>query len=93
MKMIVVLLLMLSASKVSAADDLVLKHGVKFDHKRHQTERVGNCTVCHDQNVGKIAGFGKEWAHKRCIIYHDLLIEGHNTNCGACHMTMGSLKR
>ncbi len=93
MKKIVVVLLMLSASGVSAEDVLVFKHGVKFDHKGHQTEKVGNCTVCHDESVGKIPGFGKEWAHKRCIICHDLLNEGRNTNCGACHLTMGSLKR
>ncbi|HIJ86425.1 MAG TPA: cytochrome c3 family protein [Desulfuromonadales bacterium] len=93
MKMIAVLVLILSASKVSAADDLIFKHGVKFDHKGHQTEKVGNCMACHDENVGKIAGFGKEWAHKRCIICHDLLNEGRNTSCGACHLTMGSLQR
>ncbi len=93
MKTIIVLLLMLSATTVSAADDPVLKHGVKFDHKGHQTKKVGNCTACHDESVGKIAGFGKEWAHKRCVICHDLLNEGRNTNCGACHVTMGSLKR
>ena len=93
MKMIAVLLSILSAATLAAADDLILKHGVKFDHKSHQTERVGNCTVCHDDTVGKIPGFGREWAHKRCIICHDLLNEGRNTNCGGCHVTMGSLKR
>ena len=93
MKMIAVLLLILSAATLAAAEDLIFKHGVKFDHKGHQTENVGNCTVCHDDTVGKIPGFGREWAHKRCIICHDLLNEGRNTNCAACHMTMGSLKR
>ena len=93
MKMIAVLLSILSAATLAAADDLILKHGVKFDHKGHQTGNVGNCTVCHDDTVGKIPGFGREWAHKRCIICHNLLNEGRNTNCGACHVTMGSLKK
>ena len=84
--------LLLLASYSFAADILILKHGVRFDHKGHQSEKVGNCSVCHDESVGKIAGFGKEWAHKRCIICHDLLNEGRNTNCGTCHLTMGSLK-
>ena len=93
MKMNFVILLMLLASYSFAEDVLILKHGVKFDHKGHQTEKVGNCTVCHDESVGKIPGFGKEWAHRRCVICHDLLNEGHNTKCGACHLTMGFLKQ
>ena len=91
-KIIIVILLMLFATNVSATDVHILKHGVEFDHKGHQTEKVGNCTVCHDESIGKIKDFGKEWAHKRCIICHDLLNEGRNTNCGVCHKTMGSLK-
>ena len=92
MKKIVVILLFLSAYDAFAADVLILKHGVKFDHKGHQSDSVGNCTVCHDENVGKILGFGKEWAHSRCVICHNLLNEGRNTKCGACHLTMGFLK-
>ena len=92
MKKLVVILLFLSAYDVFAADVLVLKHGVKFDHKGHQTDNVGNCAVCHDESIGKIPGFGKEWAHRRCVICHDLLNEGRNTKCGACHLTMGFLK-
>ncbi len=93
MKKLVVILLFLSAYDAFAADVLILKHGVKFDHKGHQTEKVGNCTVCHDESVGKIPGFGKEWAHRRCVICHDLLADGRNTKCGACHLTMGFLKQ
>lgn len=89
MKKVFAVVLLLLASYSFAADILIFKHGVKFDHKGHQTEKVGNCTVCHDENVGKIPGFGKEWAHKRCVICHDLLIEGRHTNCGACHLMMG----
>jgi Cytochrome c7 and related cytochrome c len=92
MKKVVGILLILSAYNISASDVLALKYGVKFDHKGHQTEKAGNCTVCHDESVGKIPGFGKEWAHKRCILCHDLLSDGRNTKCGACHLTMGFLK-
>ena len=93
MKKMVVILLFLSAYDAFAADVLILKHGVKFDHKGHQTEKVGNCTVCHDESVGNIPGFGKEWAHRRCIICHDLLNDGRNTRCSACHLTIGFLKQ
>ena len=90
-KVFAVVLLLLATYSFAEEDILVFKHGVKFDHKGHQSEKVGNCTVCHDEKVGKITGFSKEWAHRRCIICHDLITEGRNTNCGACHLTMGSL--
>lgn len=76
-----------------AADVLMLRHGVEFNHKRHQIEKVGVCTVCHDEQVGKIRGFGKEWAHKNCINCHNLHNEGRPVNCGGCHKTMGLLKQ
>jgi hypothetical protein len=92
MKKMFAIVLVLFASNIFAADVLIFKHGVEFDHKGHQTQKVGNCIACHEVTVGKIDGFGKEWAHKNCIICHNLLGEGRNTNCGVCHKTMGSLK-
>ena len=92
MKKLVIILLLL-ASYSFAGDILMLKHGVEFDHKGHQTEKVGMCTVCHDERIGKIEGFGKEWAHKHCISCHNLYNEGRPANCGGCHKTMGLLKQ
>lgn len=83
------IILILVASNSFAADILIFKHGVLFDHKGHQSERVGVCTVCHNEPVGKIDGFGKEWAHKNCINCHILLNKGLPDNCGGCHRTMG----
>ena len=90
---VVVTILVLLAPNVYAADVLMFKNGVEFDHKGHQIQRVGNCIACHEGDVGKIAGFGKEWAHRNCIFCHNLLNEGRNTNCAVCHKTMSSLNR
>ena len=92
-----VLILLLIASVSGAADIITFKNGMVFDHKGHQTDRVGKCFVCHDnvsvsedgKNVtttepGKIRGFGKEWAHKYCTDCHDLFGEGP-TACPDCH--------
>jgi len=87
MNKIIAIALVLFASNLFAADVLVFEHGVKFDHKGHQTKKVGNCNVCHEENVGKIVGFGKEWAHSNCILCHDLLNEGRSTDCSVCHKT------
>lgn len=88
MKMFVVVLGLLAAN--STADEiLLLKHGVEFNHKLHQAEKVGICSVCHEESVGKIKGFGREWAHRRCINCHDLHNEGRPANCGGCHKTIG----
>jgi hypothetical protein len=82
---------------VFAADVVTFKNGVSFNHKKHQTDRVGKCFVCHnnvsvsnDEKIvtttipGKIKGFGKEWAHKNCIDCHDLFGEGP-VKCKDCH--------
>lgn len=92
MKTIPLISLALLASNSFAEDSLMFKHGVEFNHKGHQTEKVGDCSVCHEDPVGKIKGFGKEWAHKNCIICHELNNEGRPGNCGGCHKTLGSLK-
>jgi len=85
------------ASSAYAADVVQLKNGMTFNHKLHQTERVGKCFVCHENvsvspdgkvvtttNPGKIKGFGKEWAHKYCKDCHDLFGEGP-VECTGCH--------
>jgi hypothetical protein len=90
-------LLLCVQSGALAADVVEFKNGMTFNHKLHQTERVGKCFVCHDNvsvskdgktvtttNPGKISGFGKEWAHKYCTDCHDLFGEGPVT-CTDCH--------
>lgn len=98
MKKLILMLTFISSSAV-AADIISLKNGMTFDHKGHQTEKVGKCYVCHDNMAmsddgkkcvttapGKIAGFGKEWAHKYCKDCHDLYGEGP-VSCNDCHKT------
>ena len=81
---VVLLCMVLTATSAFAGDILVFRKGVEFNHVKHQTERVGICAVCHEQQIGKIADFGKRWAHKNCVDCHDLYKEGP-TNCGGCH--------
>lgn len=96
MKMLI-LILVLIASNALASDIIEFKNGMTFNHKLHQTEKVGICNVCHnnvsvsadEKNVtttepGKIKGFGKEWAHKNCTDCHDLFGEGP-VKCNDCH--------
>ncbi|OGU24214.1 MAG: hypothetical protein A2X85_12630 [Geobacteraceae bacterium GWF2_54_21] len=96
MKKLVMMLMLISSSAV-ASDIINFKNGMVFNHKGHQTERVGKCYVCHDnvsvsadgKNVtttapGKIKGFGKEWAHKYCTDCHELFGEGP-VECKDCH--------
>lgn len=82
----VLLLIMLLISSTSFAEDiLVFKNGMKFNHTKHQTEKVGICSACHEKEPAeKIAGFGKEWSHKNCIECHDTFKEGP-TDCKGCH--------
>ena len=96
MKKLIVFLTLI-ASSAAASDIIVFKNGMTFNHKGHQTEKVGNCYVCHDNvsvaektNVvttsipGKIKGFGKEWSHKYCTDCHELFSEGP-VACNDCH--------
>jgi len=92
MNSIVVIVAALFVAVSFSPDIIKFKHGVEFDHKGHQTEKVGSCTVCHGKHIGKIDGFGKEWAHTYCIDCHKLHNEGRPANCAGCHKTMGSLK-
>ncbi|HXE97840.1 MAG TPA: cytochrome c3 family protein [Dongiaceae bacterium] len=82
----IAIVLALLASNSFASDVLKFKLGVEFDHKGHQTARVGACTVCHEGQTGKIKEFGKDWAHKNCISCHTLHKKG--IPCGGCHKTM-----
>ena len=83
MKTLLVLLLLLSTT-VYAEEILNLKKGVEFNHEKHSTDWVGICNVCHFREEGKIANFGKRWAHKNCIDCHDLYKKGP-TGCQGCH--------
>lgn len=86
-----------SVTSVFAADVITFKNGITFNHKEHQSERVGKCFVCHDNvtvskdgssvttaRPGRIKGFGKEWAHTYCTDCHDLFGEGP-VSCKDCH--------
>jgi hypothetical protein len=88
---------MFIASTAVAADIIEFKNGMIFNHKMHQSDRVGKCFVCHDNvsvsedgkkvtttNPGKIKGFGKVWAHKYCTDCHDVFGEGP-VECKGCH--------
>ncbi|MBK5275530.1 MAG: cytochrome c3 family protein [Desulfuromonadales bacterium] len=80
----VLLVVALLTQNAFAADVIEFKHNVEFDHQSHKMDKVGKCVVCHEQKPGKIAGFGKTWAHKNCIDCHDLYQEGPR-RCGGCH--------
>lgn len=57
---------------------------VTFNHKQHQ-ERLQDCTKCHaSKEGGKIAGFGKDVAHKTCKGCHTEMKKGP-TSCKDCH--------
>lgn len=71
------------AGSAFAADVIDLKRGVKFTHKQH-SEVVNDCTKCHAGEPGKIADFGKDWAHKSCKGCHTELKKGP-TSCKGCH--------
>jgi predicted CXXCH cytochrome family protein len=84
MKKITLIVLGLCVANAYAADTITFKGGVVFNHRKHQYEKVGVCSVCHEKAPGKIAGFDKEWAHKYCIECHDTFDEGP-TKCEGCH--------
>jgi len=93
-KFLVVIITLISFTGFSFAADVKdrmefpAKNGmVVFYHMNHINEVKGDCKVCHEQAPGKIAGFGKEFAHKTCIPCHeprDGFPEGP-TQCDGCH--------
>ena len=61
---------------------------VVFYHMNHINEVHGACQPCHEGSPGKIAGFGKEYAHKVCVECHAPR-EGYPegpTKCDGCHI-------
>lgn len=87
---VLLLLILMTTTTAFANEILVLKNGINFNHTKHQTEKVGLCSACHEQEPGKIAGFGKEWSHKICIECHDIFKEGP-TDCRGCHTGKGAI--
>ncbi len=86
-KIIAAVALVFFSAGVSMAADVITfpaKMGnVTFPHKMHQ-ETLKNCKLCHEKAPGKIAGFGKDKAHKLCISCHKSKGKGPTT-CTACH--------
>ena len=85
-KMIVaVLSVVVFAGSAFAADVMEMKRGVSFKHKAH-AEALKDCTKCHEKaEGGKIAGFGKDFAHKKgCKDCHVEMKKGP-TGCKECH--------
>ena len=72
------------AGTAFAADIIEMKKNVKFNHKSHQAA-VSDCKKCHEKaEGGKIAGFGKDLAHKTCKDCHKAMGKGP-TGCKDCH--------
>lgn len=69
-----------------AADVMTMKKDVTFNHKAH-AEALKDCTKCHEKaEGGKIAGFGKDLAHKKaCKDCHVEMKKGPAT-CKGCHV-------
>jgi hypothetical protein len=82
---IAVLAVTVFAGSAIAADVMEMKKGVSFNHKAH-AEALKDCTKCHAKaDGGKIAGFGKDLAHKAaCKDCHSTMKKGP-TNCKGCH--------
>ncbi|HIJ82283.1 MAG TPA: cytochrome c3 family protein [Desulfuromonadales bacterium] len=84
-KMIVAVLAVTAfAGSALAADVIEMKKGVTFKHKAH-ADALKDCTKCHEKtDGGKIAGFGKDLAHKKCKECHTEMKKGP-TGCKECH--------
>lgn len=74
------------AGSAFASDVIEMKKGISFNHKAH-AEALKDCTKCHDKaEGGKIAGFGKDLAHKQaCKTCHVEMKKGP-TSCKGCHL-------
>ncbi len=81
---IAVLAVSVFAGSAFAVDVIELKKGVSFKHKVH-ADALKDCKKCHDKATGgKIAGFGKDFAHKKCKECHSEMKMGP-TSCKGCH--------
>jgi hypothetical protein len=86
MKKVIVAVLTVAvfAGSAFAADVMEMKKGVTFNHKHH-ADVLKDCKKCHEKaEGGKIAGFGKDIAHKKCKECHSEMKKGP-TNCKGCH--------
>ena len=64
-------------------DYITMKKGINFSHGSHQ--RRFSCSSCHNNSSGgPIAGFGKDFAHRKCKGCHVEMKEGP-TSCKDCH--------
>ncbi|ABB32075.1 cytochrome c3 [Geobacter metallireducens RCH3] len=80
------IVLMVNVPVVKAADTMIFpaKNGnITFNHKHH-TDLLKECKNCHDKTPGRIANFGKDYAHKTCKGCHEVRGTGP-TRCGLCH--------
>ena len=87
MKKIIVAVLAVTvfAGSAFASDVITMKKDVSFKHKAH-AEILKECKKCHEKaEGGKIAGFGKDLAHKKgCKECHSEMKVGP-TSCKGCH--------
>lgn len=67
--------------KVQVPTILNFKRNVTFNHKLHSDTLV--CTKCHKDGPGKIANFGKDFAHETCKGCHKE--NGQSISCSSCH--------
>lgn len=67
--------------KVQIPTTLNFKRNVTFNHKSHSDSFA--CTKCHKDSPGKIANFGKDFAHETCKGCHKE--NGQSTSCNSCH--------
>ena len=85
-----VALTLFTAGIACATSDVITlpaKNGdVAFPHKKHtEVKQEKGCKACHDSEAGgKIAGLGKDWAHKTCKGCHEEMKKGP-AKCGDCH--------
>lgn len=60
---------------------LTFKKNVTFNHASHSGSFA--CSKCHTEKPGKIANFGKDFAHESCKGCHKA--SGRDTSCSSCH--------
>jgi hypothetical protein len=61
---------------------LKFKKNVSFNHKSHSESF--DCIKCHTDKPGKIANFGKDFAHETCKGCHKE--NGRSVSCSSCHL-------